>query len=55
MSPEYTNLSTQEVGNKAAALNISGKPESLMELVLWAQRALAHTTQKEEKETVNGD
>jgi hypothetical protein len=51
MSPEYPDLTTQEVGTKAAALNISGRPENLMELVVWAQRrALAHTATKDEKE-----
>lgn len=54
MSPEHTDLTTQEVGAKAAMLNISGKPESLMELIVWAQRrALAHTATNEEKEAVN--
>ncbi|MFM0141768.1 hypothetical protein [Paraburkholderia sp. RL18-085-BIA-A] len=55
MSPEYTHdLTPQEVGNKAANLNISGRPENLMELVYWAQRrALAHTDSKEEKEAAN--
>lgn len=51
MSPEYTNLTTQEVGKKAALLNISGKPESLMELIVWAQQAaLASVAAKEERE-----
>lgn len=48
MSPEYTDLTTQEVGTKAAALNISGRPESLMEFIVWAQRrALASTALSE--------
>jgi hypothetical protein len=51
VNPEYTNVTTQEVGHKAAELSVSGRPENLMELILWAQRrALAHTTTKEEKE-----
>lgn len=53
MSPEYTDLTTQEVGTKAAALNISGKPESLMELIVWAQRRTLATGGKEDKETAN--
>jgi hypothetical protein len=39
MSPEYTNLTPQAVGHKATNLNISGTPEALMELCVWAQRS----------------
>jgi hypothetical protein len=39
MSPEYTNLTPQQVGRAAANLNISGTPEALMELCVWAQRS----------------
>jgi hypothetical protein len=51
MSPEYTNLTPQEVGHKAAELSVSGRPENLMELVLWAQRAaIAAQNEANEKE-----
>lgn len=52
MSPEYTNLTPQEVGHKAAELCVSGRPENLMELVLWAQRMAEKTKQQE---PANGD
>lgn len=41
MSPEYTELTPQQIGHKAANLNVSGSPEALMEFALWAQRAIA--------------
>lgn len=59
MSPEYTNLTPQEVGHKAAELSVSGRPENLMELVLWAQRsALADQAKREmalERMTANAE
>ena len=39
MSPEYTNLTPQQVGHKAANLGVSGNPEALMEFCLWAIRS----------------
>ncbi|MDP9651944.1 hypothetical protein [Paraburkholderia caledonica] len=53
MSPEYTSLTTQEVGRKAAELCVSGRPENLMELVLWAQQALLAA--QIQPEPANGD
>lgn len=48
MSPDYTNLTPQDVGHKAAYLGVSGNPEALMEFVLWAQRsALADQAKRE--------
>ena len=38
MNPEYTDVTQQEAGHAAANLGISGRPEALMEFVLWAQR-----------------
>jgi len=54
MSPEYTTLTPQQVGHKAAELCVSGRPENLMELILWAQRA-AIAAQALDRMTANAE
>jgi len=48
MNPEYTDVTQQEAGHAAANLGISGRPEALMEFVLWIwRRALADRAARE--------